>query len=102
MTTSARAIRKNHHNGTSHLSGVIDGAEALVAATADLGEDKIGDLRKQLQHDLEVARDHLGRIESELKGRVTGVDTYVHENPWQAIGMAAAAGIVVGAIAFRK
>jgi ElaB/YqjD/DUF883 family membrane-anchored ribosome-binding protein len=101
MSTHSHPIRKNHKN-TSHLNGVIDGAEALVAATADLGEDKLVGLRKQLQADLEIARDHLERIESELKTRATGIDDYVHENPWQAIGIAAAAGVIVGAVAFRK
>jgi predicted ABC-type sugar transport system permease subunit len=64
----------NHHKQTSALGGVIDEAEAFVAATAEMGEDKLVD--------------------------------YVHANPWQAIGVAAGAGVVagvlVGAVAFRR
>jgi ElaB/YqjD/DUF883 family membrane-anchored ribosome-binding protein len=101
MPTRTHAIRK-HKNGSSHLNGVFDGAEALVAATADLGEDKLVDVRDKLKADLEAAREHLEKLETNLKDRGNAVDEYVHENPWQAIGVAAAAGVLVGAIAFRK
>lgn len=99
--SSTRKI-KNGANPTHYLGGVIDGAEALVAATADVGEGKIVDLRESLQAELEAARDQLDRLEIDLKERATSVDDYVHENPWQAIGVAAAAGVLVGAIAFRR
>ncbi len=95
-------VTKKHKNGVSHLDGVIDGAEALLAATADVGEGKIVDLRTQLQADLESARTQLAKLETGLKDRASSVDEFVHENPWQAIGVAAAAGMLVGAIAFRK
>jgi ElaB/YqjD/DUF883 family membrane-anchored ribosome-binding protein len=101
-TTAVSRKRKNGAHPTSHFGGLIDGAEALVAATADLGEEKVVDLRESLKADLEAARDQLERIEADLKGRATGIDDYVHENPWQAIGVAAAAGVIVGAIAFRR
>ncbi len=102
-TTTALRKRKNGALPTSsHLGGLIDGAEALVAATADLGEEKVADLRESLKADLEAAREQLERLEGDLKERATGIDDYVHENPWQAIGVAAAAGVLVGALAFRR
>jgi ElaB/YqjD/DUF883 family membrane-anchored ribosome-binding protein len=102
MPTRTHVTKKQHKNGASHLDGFIDGAEALIAATADLGEGTIVDLRTQLKADLESARDQLAKLETGLKDRGSSVDEYVHENPWQAIGVAAAAGVLVGAIAFRK
>lgn len=97
-----RTHARKQKNGASHIGGVIDGAEALVAATADLGEEKLTDLRDTLKADLESARDQLERLESQIRDRANVVDDYVHENPWQAIGVAAAAGVVVGALAFRR
>ena len=97
-----QSTSRKQKNGASHLSGVIDGAEALVAATADIGEEKIGDLRSTLKADLEAAREQLEKLESKLMERATGVDEFVHENPWQCIGAAAVAGVLVGAIAFRR
>jgi ElaB/YqjD/DUF883 family membrane-anchored ribosome-binding protein len=91
---------------TSALGGVIDEAEAFVAATAEMGEDKLVNIRKGLESDLEVARAHLAQLESGLKDKAIDVDDYVHANPWQAIGVAAGAGVVagvlVGAVAFRR
>ena len=101
-TTTALRKRKNGAHPTSQLGGLIDGAEALVAATADLGEEKVADLRESLKAELEAAREQLERLEIDLKDRASGVDDYVHENPWQAIGVAAAAGVLVGALAFRR
>lgn len=104
MTTRATTAKSKakHKNGASSFSGVIDGAEALVAATADIGEDKLEGLRTSLQAELEAAREHLTSLETNLKDRASSVDEYVHENPWQAVGIAAAAGFVAGAIAFRR
>src|SRR6187549_3110075 len=101
-TKSGSRKLKNGASSTHYLGGVIDGAEALVAATADVGEGKIVDLRESLQSELEAAREQLDRLEVDLKERATSIDDYVHENPWQAIGVAAAAGVLVGAIAFRR
>jgi ElaB/YqjD/DUF883 family membrane-anchored ribosome-binding protein len=105
-TTASKSLPRKRTNGArhdaSHIAGLIDGAEALVAATADLGEEKVVAVRDSLQADLEVARAQLERLESDLKERAIGIDDYVHENPWQAIGVAAAAGVLVGAIAFRR
>jgi ElaB/YqjD/DUF883 family membrane-anchored ribosome-binding protein len=107
------ATRTTHNNGarkrkssTSTFGGVIDGAEALVAATADISEDKLVDIRKTLEADLDAAREHLEELEGRIKERATSVDEYVHENPWQAVGVAAGAGLVLGALmgaaAFRR
>lgn len=85
----------------SAFGGVIDGAESLLVATADLGEGKIVELRDRLQTEIDSAREHLEALEAQLKERVASVDDYVHENPWQAVGIAAAAGVIVGVVAFR-
>jgi ElaB/YqjD/DUF883 family membrane-anchored ribosome-binding protein len=36
------------------------------------------------------------------KDAVKTTDDYVHEHPWNAVGMAAAAGLVVGILLARK
>lgn len=100
QTLNGRSNKKKHSE--SHIGSVIDGAESLLAATADLGEDKLVNLREKLQAELELAREQLEKAETQLKERMTSVDDYVHENPWQAVGVAAAAGMIVGALAFRK
>jgi len=96
-------MARRHH---SPIDSVIDGAEALVAATAEVSEHKIVDIRKSLESDLEAARTHLEKLEAGLKTQANNVDEFVHENPWQAIGVAAGAGVLtgvlMGAVAFRR
>jgi ElaB/YqjD/DUF883 family membrane-anchored ribosome-binding protein len=103
--THARGAHK-HKDAASHIGGVIDKAEALIAATADLSEGKLVNLRESLESDLDSAREHLEKLEAELKIQATSVDDFVHENPWQAIGVAAGAGVLtgvlVGALAARR
>ena len=107
MSTDTHAGRTTKRkNGTSSIGHFIDQAEALVAATADLGEDKLDGIRGSLQKDLEAAREHLEKLEAGIKGQAHSVDDYVHENPWQSIGVAAGTGILtgflLGAVTFRR
>ena len=101
-TTRATPTKMKNNGSSSALNGVLDGAEALVAATADMGEEKLESLRSTLQGELEAARKQLERLEGKLVERANGIDDYVHENPWQAIGVAGAIGVLVGAVAFRR
>jgi len=104
--TQATGANKHKNNGASRIGGVIDGAEALVAATADMSEDRLVDIRESLKKDLEVAREHLEKLEAGLRNQASGVDELIHENPWRAVGFAAGAGVLagvlVGAVAFRR
>ncbi|MBN2194989.1 MAG: DUF883 family protein [Polyangiaceae bacterium] len=97
--------RRKHKNGASHIGGVIDGAEALVNATADMSESGIDDIRKSLEGDLEAARAYVEKLEVGLVNRASGANEFVHEKPWQSIGVAVGAGVAVGvilgAVAFR-
>ena len=107
MSTATHPTRANKRkNGSSSMGHFIDRAEALVAATADLGEDKLDDIRGSLQKDLEAARAHLEKLEAGIKGQATTVDDYVHKNAWQSVGVAAGAGVLTGyllrALTFRR
>ncbi len=89
MSTQAHALHRKHKNGISHTpltSGVIKGAESILADAAELGEEKLEGVRSTLTADLETARRRLEKLESTLKHRAKAVDDYVHESPWPAIG----------------
>ena len=106
MATRGHPNGHKRSNGVSHIGGVLDGAEALIAATAEKSEHGVGDLRHSLEGDLAAARSHLEKLEADLKKQVGGVDKFVHANPWQAVGVSAGAGVLagvfVGAVAFRR
>ena len=88
------------------LRTVVADAEALLSATAEGASDKAHDARKRAAESVEQARARLDALETELKKRAEraadDANRYVRDNPWQSIGIAAAAGVVVGLILGRR
>jgi ElaB/YqjD/DUF883 family membrane-anchored ribosome-binding protein len=44
----------------------------------------------------------LGGLESQLKGRARDVDSYVRDNPWQAVAIAGGVALLLGLIMSRR
>ncbi len=85
---------------------VLSDAEELLKATASQSGDKVAGLRAKLQDNVQVAKMRLAEAQqgvvdrTKVAAQVT--DTYVHEHPWQSIGIAAAAGAVIGMLVNRR
>ena len=60
----------------------------------------------RLKSALNQAQDRLSALGTDVSDRARktakATDEYVHANPWQAIGVGAAVGIVIGALAARR
>ncbi|MDH4051325.1 MAG: DUF883 family protein [Rubrivivax sp.] len=88
------------------LKAVISDAEELLALTADQAGEGAGKLRERVQARLTMARERLvevqGRAVERAKAAGLAADHYVHEKPWQAIGAAAAVGMVIGLLIGRR
>lgn len=88
------------------LSQVIHDAEDLLRATAGMAGEKIDEVRKRAEESLRNARVRLfelrGDAVAQAKYAAGSADEYVRANPWVAIGVAAAAGLLVGALLFRR
>lgn len=81
-------------------------AEALLArAGSETGED-VRDLQAEVGALLLNAKSRLIELEEEATERAAAAaragDDYVHEHPWQAVGLAAVAGFVLGALITRR
>ncbi len=88
------------------FSSVISEAEGLLSkATHETGE-KARDLRSQAEARLLTAKLKLQELQGQAVDRAKDAarvtDDYVHENPWQAIGVAAAVGMIVGLLISRR
>jgi len=90
----------------SELHSVVADAEALLRATAGQVGEGSSELRAKVQASLDRARRHLHDLQdaavdkAKAAGRAT--DHYVHENPWQSIGVAAAVGVLLGMLIARR
>ena len=88
------------------LQTVVEDAEALLQATAAQTGDRIDTIRTRARESLKQARTRLVEAEGEameqVREVVTSTDEYVHKNPWQAAGVAAGVGLLLGLLISRR
>ena len=88
------------------LKVVVADAEELLRATASQAGEKVGVARERIQASLASARVKLADTEravlDKTKIAAKATDEYVHENPWQAVGVAAVVGFLLGALITRR
>jgi ElaB/YqjD/DUF883 family membrane-anchored ribosome-binding protein len=90
----------------SDLKVVIADAEELLKMTADQVGDKAVELRQRMMARMEEAKADLARMQDIAMGKAKdagrAADTYVRENPWTAVGIAAGVGVVLGMLISRR
>jgi ElaB/YqjD/DUF883 family membrane-anchored ribosome-binding protein len=88
------------------LANVLGEAEDMLKRAAAETGDKARDLRSQVETKLLRAKLRLQEIEGEAveraKAAARATDDYVHDHPWQAIGVAAAIGLALGLLLNRR
>lgn len=81
-------------------------AEALIKATEDHPSETISSIRNKALETISGARASLSNLEGTLteKAKVVaeGVDDFVHRNPWEAVGVAAGLGLLIGLFIRRR
>ena len=85
---------------------VLTAADTLLKqATKESGE-KASDLRAQVETKLRAAKLKLQDMQDDAmdraKATARATDEYVRDNPWQALGVAAALGVLVGLLIGRR
>ena len=88
------------------LKVVVADTEELLRASASLAGEKVSAARERIQASLATAKVKLSDAERALlektKEAAKVADEYVQDNPWQAVGIAAAAGLVLGVLISRR
>jgi ElaB/YqjD/DUF883 family membrane-anchored ribosome-binding protein len=88
------------------LKVVVADAEELLRATASQAGEKVAAARERIQASLASAKVKLNDAERALlektKEAAKATDEYVHDHPWKAVGIAAAAGFVLGILISRR
>jgi ElaB/YqjD/DUF883 family membrane-anchored ribosome-binding protein len=88
------------------IRAVIADAEELLRATADQTGEKIAVLRTRIQDRLLDARERLTAAEiilvDKTRAAARATDDYVHANPWQAVGIGAGIGFLLGLALGRR
>jgi ElaB/YqjD/DUF883 family membrane-anchored ribosome-binding protein len=85
---------------------VVNDTEELLKSMATVGGDKASALRASVEQNLALTRERLRELQEAAVEKTTAAaratDDYVHDNPWQAIGVAAAVGVLVGLLISRR
>ena len=85
---------------------VVADAEALLKATANQGGEKLAEVRAKAEESLGVVKARMADAQEALlvktRAAAKATDVYVHENPWNAVGLAAAVGLLIGFLVGRR
>ena len=87
---------------SNDLGTLAEDARALMAATADVAGEKVGDARKRLAAALENGKEIYGRVREKAVEGAKAADEAVHEHPYQAIGIALGVGVLIGYLLARR
>jgi ElaB/YqjD/DUF883 family membrane-anchored ribosome-binding protein len=81
---------------------VVADTEELLKSAAAAGGDKASAWRANVEQNLKAAKEKLLALEEDAlaraKAAARATDDYVHEKPWQAVGVSAGVGLAVGLV----
>ena len=82
-----------------HLRALVSDAETLLRSTTNAGG---ADAQEQAQATLQELRARLSTLEDTVRARARDVDSYVRDNPWQAVAAAGGVALLLGLIMGRS
>jgi ElaB/YqjD/DUF883 family membrane-anchored ribosome-binding protein len=103
MTADSQATKDKL---VADLKVLIGDTEELLKATAGQAGEKIATARERIQASLAVYKEKLIDAEEAMMERTKeaarATDEYVHDHPWQAVGVAAGVGFLLGMLIARR
>src|ERR1700675_1959338 len=91
---------------SGEIKNLISDVEDLMARVADLKDADVVRVRGKVQRAVDAAKQSLADGADAIRQRAQDVastaDDYVRDSPWQAVGIAALVGAVVGILATRR
>lgn len=88
------------------VSDLMADVQDLLGQVASVADPNIARLRAKVEGAMASVRsavsDSTDRVQEQARDVLRTGDRYVHEQPWQAIGLAAAAGLIVGFLVARR
>jgi len=81
------------------LRSLVSDAEALLRSTANAGG---ADVQERAQATLQELRARLSALEDTVRSRARDVDSYVRDNPWQAVAVVGGIALLIGLAMGRR
>lgn len=100
------AMEQSKNKLMDDFKAVVMDAEELLKATASQTGERVAEARAKAAESLQTAKARLadaqGIVIDQAKAAAKETDAYVRHNPWQAAGIAAVVGFVLGALLTRR
>jgi ElaB/YqjD/DUF883 family membrane-anchored ribosome-binding protein len=104
-TSPSDAAGELHGPGQEIINLTAD-VQDLLGRVAHVADPEIARLRAKIERGLAIAKKTLADgtelVQRHAKDVITAGDSYVRDRPWQTVGIAAAAGLVVGFLVARR
>ncbi len=84
---------------TEELRALVSEAEALLRSTANAGG---AEMQERAQATLQELRTRLNALEDTVRARARDVDSYVRDNPWQAVAVIGGLALLIGLAMGRR
>ncbi len=106
ISGDAAALAHSKEDLVDEFRNLVSAGEALLRSTTSVSGEALAQAREQFGAKLADAKGRLGDASRAAldRGRYAAgaADDYVRANPWPAIGIAVAAGVVAGALFMRR
>jgi ElaB/YqjD/DUF883 family membrane-anchored ribosome-binding protein len=91
---------------SGEIKSLIADVEDLMARIADLKDADVVRVRGKVQRAVDAAKESIAdsadHLRKHAQNAASTADDYVRDSPWQAVGIAALVGAVVGILATRR
>jgi ElaB/YqjD/DUF883 family membrane-anchored ribosome-binding protein len=95
-------MNKETQATTHDVGQLAEDARALMAATADVAGEKVGEARNRLSAALERAKEIAGNVRDKAVAGAKITDQTIRENPYQSIAIGVGVGALIGYLAARR
>jgi ElaB/YqjD/DUF883 family membrane-anchored ribosome-binding protein len=100
------AARRAQATGNLEVEKLCADVEELISRIGQPADPNMAQLCARVAEAVASARRALNtratQVQRQAREAFVVGDSYVHEQPWQAIGVAAVAGVLIGMLAFRR
>ena len=101
---SSSTVTESREQLVVDMKAVIADAQELLEATTSATGDRVRAERARAEETIRSARQRVADLEvvDQAKEAARSTDEYVRQHPWGAVGIAAAAGVLIGVLIARR
>lgn len=106
LTSGAAKSQKMGSSASGEFQNLVSDVEDIVKDTAALTGEDIARAKEKLGERISAAKKTLeemgGTVVDQARKTAKATDTYVHDEPWKAVGIGAMVGLLLGFALSRR